>query len=95
MLGPVLLFAVGEDVLPGRVGRRQFGRRAVLVGGADVENLVITRARWKRACTSAGSIEPTSVPRCLTPLMYGRAEVIRMRAIRAWPYRAPGGKNPK
>src|SRR6266851_5956558 len=34
--------------------------------------------RRKRACTSAGSNEPTRLPRCLTPLMYGMALVIRI-----------------
>ena len=28
-------------------------------------------------------MEPASVPRCLTPLMYGRAEVMRMRDMGA------------
>ncbi len=43
VLQPVLLLAVGEHVLAGG-GGGQLGRRAVLVGGADVEHLVAPRA---------------------------------------------------
>jgi len=46
MLDPVLLLAIGEDVLTGG-GGGEFGRSAVLVGGADVEHLV-----------TAGALEP-------------------------------------
>src|SRR5689334_16558481 len=37
--------------------------------------------RRKRAYTSAGSMDPTRLPRCLTPLTYGSALVIRWRGI--------------
>src|SRR5450432_3266702 len=34
-------------------------------------------------------MEPARLPRCLTPLMYGNAEVIRIRVMQG-AYRAPG-----
>ena len=36
-----------------------------------------TPARRYRAYTSEGSIDPTRLPRCFTPLMYGSALVMR------------------
>ena len=62
--------------MPG-LQRRQLGRRAVLVGGADEQHLVArARAGSARRRRPAAS-SPTRLPRCLTPLMYGRALVIR------------------
>ncbi len=64
----VLLLAVGEHVLVGG-GGRQLGRRAVLVGGADVERLVALRAleagvdigRQQRAGEVAEMLDPVDV----------------------------------
>ncbi len=53
---------------PPRAAASSIGR-AMLVGGADAPACRYPRARQKRAKTSAGSIEPTRLPRCLTPLM--------------------------
>jgi hypothetical protein len=44
------------------------GERAELVGAAMNRTSSPTWRR-KRACASAGSSEPTRLPRCLTPLM--------------------------
>lgn len=81
LLDLVLFVAIAPHVLTGGSGG-QFGRRPVFVGGADVEHLM-----------ALGPLEPRidvrrqhrarQIPRCLMPLMYGSAEVMRMRDMEA------------
>jgi hypothetical protein len=51
-----------------RLGRRQFGRGAVLIV-AQMNITSLPMARLNRANRSAGSWLPTRLPRCLMPLI--------------------------
>ena len=73
-LGDVHFLAIVRDL--NALGlRRELGGRAVLIGGADIEHVMPQQAAWRAHRHPLATWSPARFPRCLTPLIYGRADV--------------------